>query len=99
MKPTTLLILAASLLSLAACDSAQRTSNETAGVAQVQSAKSNDRMIAEQRSEAKTDVPTQPVSLKDSEAANIASQALERKIIRNANLTVEVSQIKRRFAG
>jgi len=39
----------------------------------------------------KQSVQAEPVSLKDSEAANIASQALQRKIIRNAALTVEVT--------
>ena len=92
MKLTTLLILAASLFSFSACDSGQQSSNETARVAssQAQSAKANDSEL-EDRAANKTDVPTQPVSLKDSEAANIASQALERKIIRNAALTVEVT--------
>jgi len=94
MKLTTLLILAASLLSLAACESAQQTSNETAGVAQNQTAKSNDAESLLKREQsnsvARGLVENQPVSLKDSEAANIVSQALERKIIRNANLTVEV---------
>src|ERR1043165_1681220 len=33
----------------------------------------------------------QPVSLKEADSANTASQAFERKIIRNANLTVEVA--------
>src|SRR5262249_45208324 len=34
--------------------------------------------------------PSQPVSLKDADSANVASQAFDRKIIRNANLTLEV---------
>src|SRR5499427_872374 len=41
-------------------------------------------------SEAKSN-SNQPVSLKDANAANLASQAFDRKIIRNANLTFEVS--------
>ncbi len=92
MKFTTLLILVASLLSLSACE---RTSNETAGVAQVQTARQSnaEQLLRQERSnvEPRETVVNQPVSLKDSEAANIASQALERKIIRNANLTVEVT--------
>ena len=88
MRFTTLLILTASLFSFSACGSAPRSS----GVAsRAEYEKQNDSVAADQRSQAKTDVPTEPVSLKDSEAANIASQALERKIIRNAALTVEVT--------
>ena len=91
MKVTTLLILAAGLFSFSACDRGQQTAS-VAGVASQADAKSNDRVVAEQRSVAKTDsVPTQPVSLKDADAANLASQALARKLIRNAALTVEVA--------
>lgn len=98
MKFTTLLILGASLLSFSACDSSPR--NDAAGVAsQVESRKTSDAKSETKREGGLADrglspsepISNQPVSLKDADAANIASQALERKIIRNANLTVEVT--------
>src|SRR5438552_253318 len=97
MKYTSLLILAASLIGFAACDRSPR--NETAGVAsQVGSAKTVDARsemkqegLATRALSPSESISNQPVSLKDADAANIASQALERKIIRNANLTVEVT--------
>jgi len=88
MKLTTLLILAASLFSFSACDSGRHSADESAAKTQAVSNKPEPREELAARSQS---VQTEPVSLKDSEAANIASQALARKIIRNAALTVEVT--------
>jgi len=44
-----------------------------------------------EREAAKSTVPHENVSLKQADAANTASQAIERKIIRNATLTLEVT--------
>src|SRR5437868_2529517 len=95
MKYTSLLAL--TLLLLAGCGSERNHVNESA-VASRAEPESN-RAVQEQQMQlgkandvvSKQTVSTQPVSLKDADSANIASQALERKIIRNANLTVEVT--------
>src|SRR2546421_692912 len=95
MKYRSLLVLTASLIALSACEPARervarssvRSDSETAkplAQEQLQRAEMNDSV-------AKQSISNQPVSLKDADAANIASQALQRKIIRNAALTVEVS--------
>ena len=93
MRFTTLLVLTASLLSLSACDTAsERHSDSTLAKSDSQTA----RLVEQQKGisdnvDARKSVSTQPVSLTDADAANTASQAFDRKIIRNANLTVEVA--------
>jgi len=105
MRFTTLLLLTAALLVLAACEpGAQRkvVSDQDAlkpntqaenvpGMVEARSAQL--KTNAENQSFAKS--PTQAtqakVSLTQADAANAASQAIERKIIRNANLTLEVA--------
>jgi hypothetical protein len=91
MKFMTLLILAASLFSFSACEHAALRSDRSAIASQQQQLKENEQLLRSQDSIKKEASSTEPVSLKDADAANIASQALERKIIRNANLTVEVT--------
>jgi len=98
MKFIALLVLSASLLVFSACDRERRSADRsTAGIA-----KSEQSRVAEQdqvsaaRPAVAEEIPkqsleTQPVSLKDADAANVASQAFDRKIIRNANLTLEVA--------
>ena len=90
MKYATLLVLGASLLSLSACEHAAFRSNRST-IASQQQLKENEQLLRSQDSIKKEFGSAQPVSLKDADAANIASQALERKIIRNAALTVEVT--------
>src|SRR5712692_5296023 len=105
MRLTTLLLLTAALLVLSACEPrAQRkvVSDQDAlkpntqaenvpGMVEARSAQL--KTNAENQSFAKS--PTQAtqakVSLTQADAANAASQAIERKIIRNANLTLEVA--------
>ena len=95
MKYTSLLVLTASLMVLSACEPARervaqssiKSDSETAkpmAQEQLRRAEVNDSV-------AKQSISNQPVSLKDADAANMASQAFDRKIIRNANLTVEVA--------
>jgi len=93
MKYATLLVLGASLLSFSACEHAALRSDRTtlASQQQQQLKESNEQLLRSQDSIRKEANSAQPVSLKDADAANIASQALERKIIRNAALTVEVT--------
>jgi len=90
MKFTTLLVLGASLLSFSACEHAALRSDKSEIASQSQ-LKENEQLLRSQDSIKKEASSAQPVSLKDADAANIASQALERKIIRNAALTVEVT--------
>ncbi|HEY0349893.1 MAG TPA: DUF4349 domain-containing protein [Pyrinomonadaceae bacterium] len=90
MKFTTLLVLGASLLSFSACEHAALRSDKSEIASQSQ-LKENEQLLRSQDSIKKEFGSAQPVSLKDADAANIASQALERKIIRNAALTVEVT--------
>jgi len=96
MKFTSLLVLTISLTTLAACEpAANRVAEST-----IKSDPAAKPMVAQQEQEglnrandalAKNSNSVQPVSLKDADAANLASQAFDRKIIRNANLTVEVT--------
>lgn len=90
MKYATLLVLGASLLSFSACENAAFRSNRST-IASQQQLKENEQLLRSQDSIKKEASSAEPVSLKDADAANIASRALERKIIRNANLTVEVT--------
>src|SRR5438067_674217 len=94
MKYTSLLVL--TLLLLTGCGSerhmnesavaprAEQESNRAVQQQEMQLGKANDAL-------SKQSVSNQPVSLKDADAANTASQAFDRKIIRNAALTVEVT--------
>jgi uncharacterized protein DUF4349 len=92
MKFIALLILTASLLGLSACDRSGSRSRQSTVAANAQSAQLSDseRSAYLQRGIAK-EVVNQPVALKEADAANTASQAVSRKIIRNANLTLEVA--------
>lgn len=105
MKFTALLILAASLLSFSACG--RSGANRSAGLARSESQSSNDPKVYYQQGVSKEipattraslsersandAVASQPISLEQADAANTASQAVDRKIIRNANLTLEVA--------
>lgn len=100
MKYATLLVITVFLFCFSACDSGMRESQPAGIAARTESAKTYDSAPAEQRSAAKTvasaDLANQPqsnqsVSLNDAAAADTASQAFARKIIRNANLTIEVT--------
>src|SRR5947207_2088890 len=90
MKYPSLLVLTASLMVLSACEPARERVAQSSVRSDAETAKP---MVQEQlqRAERKQSISNQPVSLKDADAANMVSQALERKIIRNANLTVEVT--------
>jgi len=88
MRFTALLLLNVALLGLSGCDSTRSLGDRSAAIDPAQSEKSQTE-LPNQKSKVASNL--QPVSLKDADAANIASQALERKIIRNANLTVEVA--------
>lgn len=105
MKFTALLVLAASLLSFSACERSNSRSSQGAGIAKPESANTYNAQPAltelgqqvasttapAERSVANDLVVSQPVSLEQANAAYSASQAVDRKIIRNANLTLEVA--------
>ena len=91
MKVTTLLVLTVSLLAFSGCaksgQEASRVQTQRSDVpeqAKSLAANNNAPRVAGVAA-------PEPVSLKDADSANIASQAFDRKIIRNANLTVEVA--------
>jgi hypothetical protein len=89
MRFTLGLLLSLTLLGLSACES--QRGNRASISEPAKSTALND--TNEERSALKTNdlVAKQQVSLNQADSANAASQAMERKIIRNANLTVEVT--------
>jgi hypothetical protein len=81
-----LLLLALSVL--VGCDGTKRSASDQSVVTKTESAQAQ----PEARSALKSSSLTQQnVSLNQADAANAASQAIERKIIRDANLTLEVA--------
>lgn len=93
MRFTTLLLLSLVLLGVSGCDNMRSGTSEQS---QTHTVKSSD--AEPQAAQAKTELTrNQPaatnenVSLNQADAANTVSQAIERKIIRNATLTVEVT--------
>jgi hypothetical protein len=100
MKIKALLLGIALLIGLSGCDA--RSSRSVAENSPVQSksieANSEPQTFAKtaertEKAETRSSLADrlQPVSLKDADSANAASQAFARKIIRNANLSVEVT--------
>jgi Domain of unknown function (DUF4349) len=98
MKLATLLILAVLFVSLTGCDGARN--REPAEITKAQpDAKQSEaekvRLAPAAQSVAGTaptnEIPFQPVSLSQADLANTVAYAAERKIIRNATLTVEVN--------
>lgn len=83
MRFTTLLVLSLALLFMSGC----RTANRSAGIAQ-NSGYSVAPATEAERSKLQS---TQPLSLSDEASSNAGAQTTDRKIIRNANLTIEVS--------
>src|ERR1700686_2006412 len=97
MRFTTLLLLSLFLLGLSGCNKT-RSENESVAAPQTQAkgydarARVAEARVAETSSLTKNESgPQENVSLNQADAANRASQAMERKILRNANLTVEVT--------
>jgi hypothetical protein len=96
MKFTALLVLTGSLLLLSACDRERQSSREVAGIARPESAAKTVEAPADSRASMtdavmKQNMENEAVSLDQADSASMASQAFDRKIIRNANLTVEVT--------
>src|SRR5215831_11650683 len=106
MTFTALLVLTISLTTLLACESASNERPLSARNERPLAAESDSQVVqkqemkateSEQRLRGQGDAITtqaglsQPVSLREADSANTASLAFDRKIIRNANLTVEVS--------
>ena len=102
MKFAALLVLAASLLGLSACDRSGSRSSQSTVASNAQPAKQYEpaeltkevpatRAAPLEFSATKDKVVNQSISLKEADAANTACQAVDRKIIRNANLTLEVA--------
>jgi hypothetical protein len=93
MRFTLALLLSFSLWGLSGCSnlsskSASQAGGKPAAEQKLFDSKPQARQELAERPQAK--VAEQQVSLNQADAANTSSQAIERKIIRNANLTVEV---------
>lgn len=84
--PFTLLLIV-TLLGLSSCENQKATRSSLGESAQSTQAKHEQDQIALKSND---QLAKQQVSLNQADAANTSSQAIERKIIRNANLTVEV---------
>jgi len=90
MRFTTLLVLAASLFSFSACESAQRNAESSAVAPNSKSYEAGQLQLSANAPKQET-LSAQPVSLNAVDTAHNVSQAIERKIIRNANLSIEVA--------
>jgi Domain of unknown function (DUF4349) len=92
MRTTTLLLLSVISLSLSGCDYTAKR-NEPAADALTKSSENGPRETELRKEQASdtTSLKQQNVSLSDADSANSASQAFDRKIIRNGNLTIEVA--------
>ena len=91
-KPVVLLsVLSLLLLSVTSCEHAemQRESNAKAQVSQLETSQNNAK--AEQKGDTRGFVQYDKISLDESEHAEDTAAALDRKIIRNADLTMEVA--------
>src|SRR2546425_3667143 len=97
MRLTLGLLLTATFLVLSGCGNKQSRQKPVAPADSERFGDKQQSQLAERRSvsQAKSSDPNQPtttnVSFNQANAANESSQAIERKIIRNANLTVEVA--------
>lgn len=89
MKFTSLLVLTMGLTILLGCDSVRTNRIASDAPKPMVAQQEQLRGLAEQ-TEKKSD-SAQPVSLKEADSADLAAKAFDRKIIRNANLTVEVA--------
>jgi hypothetical protein len=92
MRLTTLLLLAVSLFGLSSCyrSSEQRAASQSDAGSRV-AEPNEDLAVAKKQADTRTEGYSQNVSLTQADSANAASQAVTRKIIRNGNLTIEVS--------
>jgi hypothetical protein len=90
MKFTSLLVLTIGLFVFTSCEKAGYEAADSRSQKAMPMAQTQVANYAVETTRAKSD-STESVSLKDADAANTASQAFGRKIIRNANLTVEVA--------
>src|SRR5262249_36689138 len=92
MKFTSLLVLTLGLLLFTSCDKAGNEADTAAS--QPQAARATSQPEAPATNSAyrlEKTAANDSVSLKDADSANTAALAFDRKIIRNANLTVEVA--------
>lgn len=91
MRLTTLLLLVFLLVGLIGCQTTQkRAASQTDATSRVADA-NEDLSVAKQQTHLRSEASSQNVSLTQADSANAASQAVTRKIIRNGNLTIEVS--------
>jgi hypothetical protein len=93
MRFITLLVLSLALLASSGCGRAtyKNAESETSEQTSYDSAAQAEQAKHARVANSAEVLSAQPVSLKNVDAANAATQALERKIIRHANLAIEVS--------
>jgi hypothetical protein len=93
MRFTASLPLIMVLLGVSGCESPKSSESSQSDSRVAESINQKARASAPAQPQAITELSAMPqnVSLTQADSANVVSQALERKIIRNANLTVEVS--------
>lgn len=89
MRFTALLLLSLSLLGFSGCGLAGNRQKSSAQQSKTEPAEPN--VLEEKAAKFYDSIETEKVSLDQANAANASSQAIERKIIRNANLTLEVA--------
>jgi Domain of unknown function (DUF4349) len=94
MKFTTLLLLSLVLLGLSGCDNMRSGTSEQSAAPSTRAKSELGKPEVDATNNLAKSQPAaaqENVSLNQADAANTASQAIERKIIRNANLTLEVT--------
>src|SRR5574341_321386 len=89
MRVTTLLVLTIGLFTFAACGSETRNDERSAGLSTTKEMQQEQSVVNQLHKSAVGS--SQDVSLNQADAANAASQAVARKIIRNGSVTLEVS--------
>src|SRR5688572_21731085 len=91
MRLTTLLLLVFLLVGLTGCQTTQKRAASQADATSCVAEPNEDLSVAKQQVHARSEASAQNVSLTQADSADAASQAVTRKIIRNGNLTIEVS--------
>ena len=90
MRLTTLLLLIFLLLGQTGCETTQKRAASSAERSSVAD-QNEDRAVTKEQTHLRSEASSQNISLTQADSANAASQAVARKIIRNGNLTLEVS--------
>src|SRR5258706_6171055 len=91
MRLPLILLLSTTVAAISGCETAKED-HAPSTAQKSETAKSDEKALTRPQEAAKSESASiQKVSLIQADSANLATQATERKIIRNANLTVEVT--------